>query len=208
MHEDEKYEKFAYSSQFTFSVVKEAGTLKKGAFDSMLVLKGDKDLWHARSGCDSFSLSEGEIAFSWSPMDGVHIESRILPMGMWHVRCHRITTDRALEGAEAAFAVPRDKAGSRLCERIATATVENEASAVAHGPFGSTGIFAIRGYSRGENIIPEANTNLMAPRTVIPTLHAAIPAGTTTLVCAVYAAAGDELPHTIPEEVLNIAQSC
>ncbi|MBE5815537.1 MAG: DUF2264 domain-containing protein [Clostridiales bacterium] len=208
MHEDEKYEKFAYSSQFTFSVVKEAGTLKKGAFDSMLVLKGDKDLWHARSGCDSFRLSEKEIAFSWSPMDGVHIESRILPVGMWHVRCHRITTDRELEGAEAAFAVPRDRAGERLCDRIATAAEADERSAVAHGELGSTGIYALRGYSRGEVIVPEANTNLMAPRTMIPTLHAALPAGTTTLVCAVYAAAGDELPHTIPEEVLNIAQSC
>lgn len=208
MHEDEKYEKFAYSSQFTFSVVKEAGTLKKGAFDSMLVLKGDKDLWHARSGCDSFSLAENEIAFTWSPMDGVHIESRILPVGMWHVRCHRITADRPLEGAEAAFAVPRDMAGERLCHRISAVLLEDETSAAAHGALGSTGIYAIRGYTRGEVIIPEANTNLMAPRTVIPTLHAAIPAGTTTLVCAVFAAADDQLPHTIPEEVLNIAQSC
>jgi len=206
MHEDEKYEKFAYSSQFTFSVVKEAGTLKKGAFDSMLVLKGEKDLWHARSGCDRFSLTEKEVAFTWSPMDGVHIESRIIPMGMWHVRKHVITTDRPLEGAEAAFAVPRDKAGARLCDRIATQVQADELSAVAHGEMGTSAIYALQGYTQGEVIVPEANTNLMASRTLIPTLHTTIPAGTTTLVCAVWTDAGDAVPHEIPEEVLNIAQ--
>ena len=207
MHEDEKYEKFAYSSQFTFSVVKEAGTLKKGAFDSMLALKGGKDLWHARSGCDSFTLSEQEVSFAWSPMDGVHIESRIIPVRMWHVRKHVITTDRPLEGAEAAFAVPRDRAGLRLCDRIVTAVQADAHSAVAHGDMGTSAIYALQGYTQGEVIVPEANTNLMAPRTVIPTLHTTIPAGTTTLVCAVWSDAGDAVPNEIPEEVLNIAQS-
>ena len=207
MHEDEKYEKFAYSSQFTFSVVKEAGTLKKGAFDSMLALKGGKDLWHARSGCDNFALSGQEVSFAWSPMDGVHIESRIIPVGMWHVRKHVITTDRPLEGAEAAFAVPRDRAGLRLCDRIATDVQADAHSAVAHGDMGTSAIYALQGYTQGEVIVPEANTNLMAPRTVIPTLHTTIPAGTTTLVCAVWSDAGDAVPNEIPEEVLNIAQS-
>jgi len=208
MHEDEKYEKFAYSTQFTFSVVKEAGTLNKGAFDSMLVVKAEKDLWHARSGCDSFSLSEKEVAFTWSPMDGVHIESRIIPVGMWHVRKHVITADRPLSGAEAAFAVPRDMLGKRLCDRIETTCQADAGKAVAHGAQGSTAIYALRGYERGEVLRPEANTNLMSSRTVIPTLHAAIPAGITTLVCAVFADAGDAAPDAIPEEVMNIAQSC
>jgi len=188
--------------------VKEAGTLNKGAFDSMLVVKGEKDLWHARSGCDSFSLTEKEVAFTWSPMDGVHIESRIIPVGMWHVRKHVINSDRPLSAAEAAFAVPRDMAGTRLCDRIPTVCAADNTTAVAHGPQGSTAIFALRGYDRGEVLRPEANTNLMHSRTVIPTLHAALPAGTTTLVCAVFVDAQDAAPSAIPEEVMNIAQSC
>ncbi|MBR4082512.1 MAG: hypothetical protein IKK21_12075, partial [Clostridia bacterium] len=88
------------------------------------------------------------------------------------------------------------------------ATCADEASAAAHGPLGSTAIYGIRGYVRGEVIVPEANTNLMSPRTVIPTLHAVIPAGTTTLVCAVFADALDAAPAAIPEEVMKIAQSC
>ncbi len=208
MHEDEKYEKFAYSSKFAFSVVKEAGTLQKGAFDSMLVLKGEKDLWHARSGCDSFALTDREVSFTWRPMDGVRIESRILPVGMWHVRKHVITADRPLEAAEAAFAVPRDMAGARLCDRIETTCHADHEGALAHGAQGSTAIYALRGYERGEVLYPEANTNLMVSRTVIPMLRAHIPAGTTTLVCAVFADADDEAPAVIPEEVMRVAQSC
>ena len=206
MHEDEKYEKFAYSSKFAFSVVKEAGTLKKGAFDSMLAVKADKDLWHARSGCDTFSLTEKEVAFTWSPVDGVHIDSRIIPRGMWHVRRHVITTDRPLEAAEAAFAVPRDRAGARLCDRVAASVQADDKSAIAHGDMGTSAIYAIAGYANGEVIVPEANTNLMAPRTLIPTLLTRLPAGTTTLICAVFTDAGDAVPNEIPEEVLNIAQ--
>ena len=208
MHEDEKYEKFAYSTQFAFSVVKEAGTLNKGAFDSMLALRGEKDLWHARSGCDSFSLTDTEVAFTWRPMDGVTIDSRIIPVGMWHVRRHVITTDRPLMGAEAAFAVPRDMPGQRLCDRILTVCLADEGRALAHGAQGSTAIYAVSGYERGEVLRPEANTNLLSSRTVLPTLHASIPAGTTTLICAVFADAGDAAPDEIPEEVMNIAKSC
>jgi len=123
------------------------------------------------------------------------------------VRKHVITTDRPLEGAEAAFAVPRDRAGLRLCDRIATDVQADAHSAVAHGDMGTSAIYALQGYTQGEVIVPEANTNLMAPRTVIPTLHTTIPAGTTTLVCAVWSDAGDAVPNEIPEEVLNIAQS-
>ena len=57
-------------------------------------------------------------------------------------------------------------------------------------------------------IVPEPNTNLMAPRTLIPTLHARVVPGETLLVCAVFAANGDEAPEAIPEEVLEIAKQC
>lgn len=113
MHEDEKYEKFAYSTHFAFSVVKEASTLQKGAYDSMLAVKRvGRDLWHARSGCDSFRLEEDRLYFTWQPMEGVTIRTVIAPWGMWHVRKHVIYSDYPLEAAEGAFAVPKDWAGA------------------------------------------------------------------------------------------------
>lgn len=208
MHEDEKYEKFAYSTQFAFSVTKESTTLNKGAFDSMLALKrAGKDLWHARSGCDSFALSEDRITFTWSPMVGVTIESVIKPVGMWHIRKHVIRSEYELEAAEGAFAVKKDGPGARPCDRIVTKRIEGDALAAAHGVYGSSAIFALKGYERGQIIDAEPNTNLMFPRTVIPTLHARIQPGETVLLCAVWTDAGDQCPDTLPEEVFSDAQS-
>lgn len=208
MHEDEKYEKFAYSTQFAFSVVKEAGTLQKGAYDSMLALKEEgRGLWHARSGCESFALSEDRVVCRWSPLRGVLIDTQVIPVdGNWHIRRHVIRSDRALEAAEGAFAVRRDWAGARPCDRIRTQTEADAAHAAAHGAYGTSAIYALSGYGRGEVIVPECNTNLMYTRTVLPMLHARIEPGVTELVCAVYCAADDALGDHIPQEVLDHAQ--
>ena len=208
MHEDEKYEKFAYSSHFAFSVVKEAGTLAKGAYDSMLAVKtAGRDLWHARSGCDSFRMEKDRISCTWSPAEGVSIDTVIIPAGAWHVRRHIIRTDRTLEAAEGAFAVKKDWAGTRPCDRIASIREADGRHALAHGDKGSSGVWAIAGYDRGEVLHVECNTNLMHPRTVIPTLHAVIQPGETKLICAVFASAVDEKPETVPQEVLDIAKA-
>ena len=208
MHEDEKYEKFAYSTQFAFSVTKEATTLNKGAFDSMLAVKRTgKDLWHARSGCDSFSLTEDRVSFTWSPMEGVSIVTVIAPWGMWHVRKHIIRTACEIDAAEGAFAVRKDWAGARPCDRISSVCAANDRFAAAHGACGTSAIFAIQGYEQGEIIHTEPNTNLVYPRTVLPTLRAQLPPGEHCLICAVFAGAGDCCPENIPQEVKNLAES-
>ena len=208
MHEDEKYEKFAYSSQFTFSIVKEAGTLNKGAFDSMLALREEgQGLWHGRSGCDTFALSEEAVICRWSPLKDVLIDTQIIPVdGRWHIRRHTIRTARPLEAAEGAFAVKRDWAGERPCDRIRTVLCADDRSAAAHGGYGTSAIYAISGYTAGEVLSPECNTNLVHARTLLPTLHAKLTPGTNELICAVYCAPGDEAPTTIPQEVLDHAK--
>ena len=208
MHEDEKYEKFAYSTQFAFSVIKEATTLEKGAFDSMLAVKAaGKCLWHGRSGCESFSLEPDRISFTWSPLEGVRIETVIVPVGMWHVRSHRVHAEFPVEAAEGAFAVRRDWAGERPCDRIASSLRADERSATAHGAYGTSAIFGLSGYETGTVLYPEPNTNLMYPRTVLPMLRCSLPAGDSRLLCAVYADAEDVLCETVPQEVLDAAKS-
>ena len=208
MHEDEKYEKFAYSTQFAFSVAKEDNALNRGAYDSMLALRaGEKDLWHVRSGCESFELREDRVVFTWSPMAGATVDTVIAPLGMWHVRRHVIRTEIPLEAAEGAFAVPKDWAGKRPCDRISSRLAADEKRAAAAGKRGTSLICALKGYSRGEVIHTEPNTNLMAPRCVLPMLHARLGQGTHELICAVYTDAGDHLPDAIPKEVLELAES-
>ena len=118
MHEDEKYEKFAYSSQFAFSVAKEDSALNRGAYDSMLAVRAEgRDLWHVRSGCEQYRLEEDRISFTWVPRSGVAVDTVIAPLGMWHVRKHVIRNEIALEAAEGAFSVPKDRSGARPCDR-------------------------------------------------------------------------------------------
>ena len=207
-HEDEKYEKFAYSTRFGFSVVKEAGTLKKGAFDSMLALRGQRGLWHARSGFERFELSEDEVSFTWRPMDGVEIDTRLIPCENWHVRCHVIRTERPLEAAEGGFAVCRDYEGCRPCDRVVSEAFADARKAAARCERGSCAIFAVQGYARGEVIEAEANTSLIWPRTLIPTLRATIDPGEARLVCAVCASEDGRLPDRIPREVMRLAEQC
>ncbi len=208
MHEDEKYEKFAYSTRFAFSVAKEATTLEKGGYDSMLAVKRTgRDLWHGRSGCDRFELTKDRVSFSWRPMEGVAVETVLAPLGCWHVRKHVIRTAYDLDLAEGAFAIPRDWAGERPCDRIVSICEEHDRSASAHGKKGSSAIYALRGYDRGSIIWMEPNTNLMERRTNLPMLTGSLKAGEHIVVCAVFADSGDALPADIPEEVLRLAES-
>ena len=208
MHEDEKYEKFAYSTQFAFSVIKEATTLNKGAFDSMLAVKRrGKDLWQGRSGCEDFRLTEDAVRFTWSPTEGVRITTVLVPRGVWHVRKHVIQTDCAVELAEGAFSVRKDWEGSRPCDRISSAIMEGTDRAAAHGACGTSAIFGLKGYEKGEVIHTEPNTNLMFPRCVLPMLRAQAEPGEKTLICAVFTDTGDRMPEDVPEEILKIAES-
>lgn len=208
MHEDEKYEKFAYSTQFAFSVAKEDSALNRGAYDSMLAVKTEgKDLWHVRSGCERFELAEDRVTFTWSPVNGVTIDTVIAPKDMWHIRKHRIRTENALEAAEGAFSVPKDWAGTRPCDRIRTATQADAAHAAAYGARGTSAIYALKGYTGGEVIHTEPNTNLMEPRCVLPTLHSYLAPGEHELLCAVFTDAANHLPEEIPEEVRKLAES-
>ena len=82
--------------------------LAKGAYDSMLAVKRvGRDLWHARSGCDSFCLEEDRIRFTWRPMEGVTIRTVIAPWGMWHVRKHVIHSDYPWKPRRAPSPCPR-----------------------------------------------------------------------------------------------------
>lgn len=208
MHEDEKYEKFAYSTQFAFSVAKEDSALNRGAYDSMLAVKAEgRDLWHVRSGCESYDLTENRVRFIWSPMNGVKIDTTIAPWGMWHVRRHVIRTEIPLEAAEGAFSVKKDWAGKRPCDRISSRTEADVNHASAAGEKGTSAIYALKGYTVGEVIHTEPNTNLMEPRCVLPMLHSRLEPGTHELLCAVFTDAGDQLPKTIPEEVWKLAES-
>ena len=67
-----------------------------------------------------------------------------------------------------------------------------------------SGVLNLRGYDGQQNVMPEPNTNLMSPRTLIPTLTAKIGKGETVLVSAVFGTktAGRDAWTNPPTEVL------
>ena len=177
-HDEAKYEKFVYSTAFGFSVPKAQKLLKDGAFDNMLALSEDGDTYHPRYGCEEYQLFDDRVVSVWKPFAGVRVESTLIPMGEWHVRVHRVHSDRELYAAEGGYALSRDGGGDAR-------TTQSAGEALAEAPWGLSGIKALRGYDEGVVILPEPNTNLMAPRTFLPTLTDRLPKGESLLACAV-----------------------
>ena len=64
----------------------------------------------------------------------------IAPWGMWHVRKHVIHSDYPLEAAEGAFAVPKDWADARPCDRLRSCQLAGADFAAAHGQQGTSAI--------------------------------------------------------------------
>lgn len=182
---DAKYEKFAYSTAFGFSTSLSARSLKQGAFDSMLALSDDGDAWRVRYGCEAFEIREDRVLCTWKPYADVTVTTEIIPLGDWHLRRHVIETARPLEAAEGGYAILRQRGDVQPLEQLA------DDYACAHAPWGTSGIRGLRGYDTAVMIVPDPNTNLLYPRTLLPTLRASIAPGRTELICAVLGAVRD-----------------
>ncbi|KAL1968628.1 hypothetical protein VTN77DRAFT_1454 [Rasamsonia byssochlamydoides] len=184
----EKYNKFAYSSRYGFSVESDAALgFKMGAFDSMIALSDDHKHYRVREHCNTAMLA-GDVLFSrWSPWNDVHIETWLIPSGLWHIRVHRITSARALSTIEGGFAAPRTD-----FSKDQTAADNAAASAAAQvistlGDF--SGIIDASTPRRSARVIaPHGNTNVMFPRTFVPQLLGDVQANVSTVfACAVLA---------------------
>ncbi|MGC5016614.1 hypothetical protein ACLQ2R_38100 [Streptosporangium sp. DT93] len=91
------------------------------------------------------------------------VDTWLLPHPPWHLRVHRLRTGRRLLSAEGAFAVDRDPAAYRDAAGPGHARVGS--------PAGLCVIEDLTGARTGELVRPLPGTNVMVPRTVIPTLR-------------------------------------
>ena len=176
-HCDAKYEKFAYSTVFGFSVPKTQKNLAGGAFDSMLALSEDELYWHTRYQAKEYTLDVDRIISVWKPFTGVKVRTTIVPAGNWHLRIHVIETNRWLQAVEGGFAIARGKEEEIVC---------GDEQVLVRTTYGVSGIKAVQGYTKGEIIRPEPNTNMMAPRTLLPVFRVQLAPGKHRLCCLVY----------------------
>ncbi|WP_336788573.1 DUF2264 domain-containing protein [Paenibacillus sp. MMO-177] len=197
-HTSAKYEKFAYSASFGFSVPRAEWGLSQGAYDSMLALSEGDNLYRVRRKNEETDMDGDILTSVWKPWRDVTVTTYVIAGLPWHLRIHRIETARELDAAEGGFALPLDgtlAASGQAC------------SVIGRTGFGGSGISGIRGYERAELIQAQSNTNLMHQRTAIPTLQAKLKPGTNILIAAVYGEPGaqEEVPPEQWEEFIKLS---
>lgn len=189
-HTSAKYEKFAYSTFFGFSVPRAEWGLAQGAYDSMLALSEGDHLYRVKRKCEDVSIDGDVIYAKWKPWADVEVRTWIIAGAPWHIRVHHIRSRRNLDAAEGGFALgiePFDQeweARFQKKQQLEVSKDNNQIFAVC--PWGVSGIRNLYGYSEPQLIYPNSNTNLIHSRTVIPTLKASLTAGEHWLAAAVY----------------------
>jgi hypothetical protein len=180
VHCAEKYGKFAYSSYFGFQVPRSYYNLAQAAPDNMLAFLRD-DYYHVRRRCDEICVENDKIYSKWRPMNGVTVETEIIPCGIGHIRKHTIHATSSCKAVEGGFALPIDEIDefeSRLDEKSSS---EGKVSVLLAGPKGSSKVELIQGEGKGNYILCEANVNLLHPRTVLPYIEYEISEGITQI---------------------------
>lgn len=206
-HSAAKYAKFAYSTLFGFSVPKGCYGLTQGACDSMLALSECDEHYRVRRFCEEFRIEEHSIYSHWLPWANVEVRTWLIPAGLWHVRIHRIRTERELDIAEGGFAI-RQLTGEAGEEAVIIAAQDH---VLAQLPSGMSGIINIAGFQQAEMVYPEANTNVLQPRTMIPTLMKRLKPGEHVLISAVFGATNSEenrLQWSMPPIIERDKEGC
>jgi hypothetical protein len=197
-HGEAKYSKLAYSTCFGFSVPVGQRGLVQGAYDNALALSDDGLHYRTREQpleCQISAYAPGladspvhqyantlSIYTRWQAWPDVAIESWLIPALPWHIRIHRIRSGRHLYSAEGGWAL--DRTGDDPAANMG----QGEAGpgfALAVYPAGWGGLRDLQGQRQGEVLRLSPNSNLLHPRTVLPTLHGEHPPGEHWLVCAV-----------------------
>ncbi len=193
-----KYTKFAYSSQFGFTLDRGRFGLNHAACDSMLVLSEGDDYYRGRRGCEE-TVTRPEVIYSrWKPWHDVEVKSWLFPCGEGHLRLHHLTSARALDAVEGGFAVIHDRQ-TQVQLGVNTS---------------SSRIVACNGYSHiadvGEatpreaaSVVTPPNSSIMFAETAaIPLLKTSLSPGSHWLMSAVFASADvSAMPKILPRVI-------
>ncbi|WP_424531164.1 DUF2264 domain-containing protein [Sphaerisporangium viridialbum] len=175
-----KYAKFAYSTSFGFSVPSGSWGLEQAALDSTLALSEDGVHWRPCEVPRDSTVRDGLLHLRWTPWPDVEVETWLIACPPWHIRVHHLSTGRHLRSAEGGFALDRDVPFGRVDNGPGRARVSS--------PAGTCVVDDLAGARPGRLVEALPGTNVMAPRTVIPTLTDAHAPGAHRLACAVLGA--------------------
>jgi hypothetical protein len=210
-HRTSKYNKFSYSASFGFSIPSGVDGLEQHAGDNTLLLSNNEDRNSYRDpmqpevvgGLQSFE-GRASICLRWKPWRDVEVTTWLISPptadSPWHQRIHKITSKRHLWSAEGAFAVSRENPHGRFLSDFCVSDKENLVAGALGTDQGigfavtksTTGISGIRGNTAfferfGSNIKAFPNTNVMFPRTLIPTLLGEVNPGESWIKTSIFA---------------------
>lgn len=201
----EKYNKFAYSTRYGFSVETEGRAFRNGPFDNMLAFSEEGDLAMVRCRESMARIGPDWLYSAWSPMPEVAVETWLLARPPWHLRIHRISSARHVQTVEGGFALRRDDPTPgpalqpELTDRMARMVTAQDASCIIDvaAPFPGVTRRAPR------VVMPEPNTNVLVPRSWVPQLTATLVPGEACFGAWVYAGrlegqAPPEAPMAMP----------
>ncbi|MBP3951902.1 DUF2264 domain-containing protein [Bacillus suaedae] len=197
-HTSAKYEKFVYSTSFGFSVPRAEWGLGQGAFDSMLAVSEGDHLYRVKRKNEDYEINGNIIYMKWKPWDDVVIRTWIVAGLPWHIRVHHLDSNRKLDVADGGFALGKTNEGFR---EEAVNEVKDAHSAFVKTQLGRSGIVDLTRKGNVALIHPNANTNILHTRTVIPTVKASLSKGHHILATAVYGEPGHDKPTDSYKEV-------
>lgn len=191
-----KYTKFAYSSQFGFTLDRGRFGLNHAACDSMLVLSERDGYYRGRRGCEETQTRADVIYSRWLPWHDVEINSWLIPCGDGHLRLHHVTTAREIDAVEGGFAVIHDRQTQVALQQ------QHMASSRIIARNGSSQIANVEddAFREAATVVTPPNSSIMFAETAaIPVLKKVLAPGEHWLMCAVFASADvSESPLALP----------
>lgn len=175
----EKYCKFAYSARYGFSIESDLRRFEQAALDNSIGFSDDGRHFRVRESHKSARIAEATLYSLWRPYPGVTVESWTYWHEAFHIRVHRVKTPASILTIEGGFAVGAPSIANRNRPGMAVVETQTDCSAIAD--LGSSVDRSVRIHRA------PPNTNLIAPRSLVPQLFAELPAGTSILACAVIA---------------------
>lgn len=193
-----KYTKFAYSSQFGFTLDRGRYGLNHAGCDSMLMFSEDDGYYRGRRDCAETHITESMIYSRWLPWHDVTVCTWLIPCGDWHLRVHHIENRRPLTSAEGGFAVIQETATRTEMtadQRAVTVSARNGVSRIVCLDEATPRAAA--------TVITPPNSSIMFAETAsVPVLTGALPAGSHWLITAVCASATQDIcAQGVPEVI-------
>ncbi len=175
-HTECKYEKFVYSTLFGFNISKSYNGLENLACDSNMAISFNGEDYVARHDYITVPANQMQVSI-WKPIEGVKVNSSIIPGAPWHIRIHKVKTEIPIILVDCGYSIDNE---SKYETKNGILFVSNE----------SKDVVIVSVFGNGEPVVNFAapGTNALYSRSTIPCLKWELEPGQYFLVSAVYGA--------------------